>query len=217
MIDKPLTPTEEDDAFAGEYVLGVLDAADRARAEDRIRHEPHFAAAVAAWEQRLAGLNDDYPEVAAPNLMPRIEARLFPVAARPQRSWFGWLAGAATAAAIAVAAFVVVPVPAGPEFIATLQAADQPIIMVATYGDGVFSVSQTAGPAAEAGRVYEIWLIEGDAAPVSLGLMDGPAITRPVADMPPGATLAISLEPAGGSTTGAPTGPVLVTGIVTEA
>jgi anti-sigma-K factor RskA len=217
MTDKPLSPREEDDAFAGEYVLGVLDAADRARAEDRIRHEPVFAAAVAAWEQRLAGLNDDYPEVPAPDLMPKIEARLFSVAARPQRSWFGWFAGAATAAAIAIAAFILVPTPVVPEFVATLQGEDQPIIMVATYDDGIFSVNQTAGPAAEAGRVYEIWLIEGDAAPVSLGLMDGPAIERPVASMPPGATLAISLEPAGGSTTGAPTGPVLVTGVVTEA
>jgi anti-sigma-K factor RskA len=217
MTDTPLTPHEEDDAFAGEYVLGVLDAADRARAEDRIRHEPLFAAAVAAWEQRLSGLNDDYADVPAPNLMPRIEARLFPAPAKPQRSWFGWLTGAAAAAAVAIAAVILVPAPVEPEFIATLQADGQPVIMVATYGDGIFSVSQTAGPAAEPGRVYEIWLIEGDAAPVSLGLMDGPSIERPVASMPPGATLAISLEPSGGSTTGAPTGPVLVTGVVTDA
>jgi anti-sigma-K factor RskA len=60
MTDAPLTPREEDDGFAAEYILGVLDAADRARAEDRIKHEPVFAAAVAAWEQRLSGLNDDY-------------------------------------------------------------------------------------------------------------------------------------------------------------
>jgi anti-sigma-K factor RskA len=214
MTDTPMTPHEEDDAFAGEYVLGVLDAADRARAEDRIRHEPLFAAAVAAWEQRLAGLNDDYPEVPAPNLMPKIEARLFPVAARPQRSWFGWLAGAATAAVIAIAAFILVPAPQVPEFVATLQGDDQPLVLAASYAEGILSVTRSAGPAAAEGSVYELWLIDGDNAPVSLGLIDAASIERPVANMPEGAVLAISLEPAGGSTTGAPTGPVLVTGVV---
>jgi anti-sigma-K factor RskA len=214
MTDAPLTPREEDDAFAGEYVLGVLDAADRARAEDRIRHEPLFAAAVAAWEQRLSGLNDDYDDMPAPNLLPKIEARLFPVAAKPQRSWLGWLAGAATAAVLAIAAFMLLPGPAGPELVATLQAEDQPLVIAASYADGILSIDRAAGPEAEAGRVYELWLIDGDKAPVSLGLIDAPRLSRPVAAIPEGAVLAISLEPAGGSTTGAPTGPVLVTGVV---
>jgi anti-sigma-K factor RskA len=214
MTDTPLTPREEDDAFAGEYVLGVLDAADRARAEARIRHEPVFAAAVAAWEQRLSGLNDDYDEVPAPNLLPKIEARLFPVAARPQRSWFGWLAGAAAAAAIAIAALMVVPGPTAPELVATLQGEGQPLVITASYADGILSVSQSAGPAAAAGSVYELWLIDGDTAPVSLGLIEAASAEHPVARIPEGAILAISLEPAGGSPTGAPTGPVLVTGVV---
>jgi anti-sigma-K factor RskA len=214
MTDTPLTPREEDDAFAGEYVLGVLDAADRARAEDRIRHEPVFAAAVAAWEQRLSGLNDDYDDAPAPNLLPNIEARLFPVAARPRASWFGWLAGAATAAVLAIAVFILLPGPATPDFVATLQGEGQPLVIAASYADGILSLNQSAGPAAEAGRVYELWLIDGDNAPVSLGLIDAPSVDRPVAAIPEGAVLAISLEPAGGSTTGAPTGPVLVTGVV---
>jgi anti-sigma-K factor RskA len=214
MTDTPLTPLEEDDAFAGEYVLGVLDAADRARAEDRIKHEPVFAAAVAAWEQRLSGLNDDYDDAPAPNLLRNIEARLFPVAAKPQRAWFGWLAGAAAAAAIVLAMVIVVPRTPQVEFISTLTGEGQDLVIVATYAEGIISLNQTSGPGAADGSVYELWLIDGNKAPVSLGLIDAPQLSRPVAEMPVGAVLAISLEPAGGSTTGAPTGPVLVTGVV---
>ncbi len=215
MTDLILTSQDEDDAFAAEYVLGVLDAADRARAEARIKHEPVFAAAVAAWEQRLSGLNDDFADVPAPNLMPQIEARLFPVAAKPRRSWFGWLAGAATAAVLVLAVVTALPTaPVAPELVATLQADGQPLVIAASYADGVLSINQSAGPAAAAGSVYELWLIAGDNAPVSLGLIDAASFERPLPDLPEGAVLAISLEPAGGSTTGAPTGPVLVTGVV---
>jgi anti-sigma-K factor RskA len=216
MTDTPMTPQEEDDALAGEYVLGVLDMADRTAVEARIKTDARFAATVAAWEDRLAGLNDDFAEVPAPNLLPKIEARLFPVAAKPQRSWFGWLAGAAVAATLAIGAVVLWPVTPAPEFTATLQAEGQPLVIAASYAAGVISVTRAGGPEAEAGRVYELWLIDGANAPVSLGLIEGETATRPVENLPEGAVLAISLEPDGGSTTGAPTGPVLVTGVVTK-
>ncbi|MCU0800530.1 MAG: anti-sigma factor [Rhodobacteraceae bacterium] len=213
--DLPLSPQEQDDALAAEYVLGVLDLAERSRAEARLKQDAAFAATVAAWEQRLAGLNDEFAPVPAPNLLPQIEARLFPVAAKvPRRSFFGWFAGAAVAAALAIGALYLVPRVPAPEFVATLQAPDQPLVIAASYAAGEITVTRAGGPAAEAGRVYELWLIEGDSAPVSLGLIEGDVVTRPVARIPEGAVLAISLEPAGGSPTGAPTGPVLVTGVV---
>lgn len=214
MTDTPLTPRELDDALAAEYVLGVLDLAERSAADARLKRDAGFAAMVAAWEERLSGLNDDFADVPAPNLLPQIEARLFPVAAKPQRAWLGWLTGALTAAAIAAAALYVVPRSSPPELVATLQAADQPLVIAASYADGMLSINQSAGPAAATGSVYELWLIAGDNAPVSLGLIDSQSSQRPIPDLPEGAVLAISLEPAGGSTTGAPTGPVLVTGVV---
>jgi anti-sigma-K factor RskA len=217
MTDAPLTPMEEDDALAAEYVLGVLDLAERTSIDDRIRRDAAFAARVVAWETRLAGLNDDFAPVPAPNLLPQIEARLFPQAAKPARNWFGWLAGAAAAAAIAVVAVMVVPNDTVPEFVATLTAENQPLVFAASYADGNLTLTQTQGAAAGAANDYELWLIVGDAAPVSLGLIDALTTSRPVAAMPEGAIIAISLEPTGGSTTGAPTGPVLVTGIVTRA
>jgi anti-sigma-K factor RskA len=216
MTDTPMTPRQEDDALAAEYVLGVLDLAERSAVEQRLKTDAAFAASVTAWENRLSGLNDDFAEVPAPNLLPKIEARLFPVAAAPKRSLFGWFAGAAVAATVAIAALALWPTPPAPELVATLQAEDQPLIIAASYAAGEITVTRAGGPEADAGRVYQLWLIAGENAPVSLGLIEGETVTRPVANMPEGAVLAISLEPDGGSPTGQPTGPVLVTGVVTK-
>jgi anti-sigma-K factor RskA len=71
----------------------------------------------------------------------------------------------------------------------------------------------------ENGRSYELWLITGRSAPPkSLGVVGSDEFTqRPLpanVDLETlrTATYAVSLEPAGGSPTGAPTGPVLFTG-----
>jgi anti-sigma-K factor RskA len=71
----------------------------------------------------------------------------------------------------------------------------------------------------ENGRSYELWLITNRSAPPkSLGVVGGDEFTqRPLpanVDLETlrSATYAVSLEPAGGSPTGAPTGPVLFTG-----
>jgi len=200
--------SEDDDLIAAEYVLGVLDSAARAAAEASIRRDPDFAAAVQAWEHRLEGLNDDFAPASAPNLMPAIEARLFPVQPKPARSWFGWVAAGALAASLAVA--VLVMQPAGPAPVLTTLAASDLAYEVRADGE-TLEITRVAGSPAPAGQVHELWLIAPGAAPVSLGLLaEGPLrVTYPTP--PAGWVLAVSLEPAGGSTTGAPTGPVLMT------
>lgn len=71
------------------------------------------------------------------------------------------------------------------------------------------------------GRVFELWLIAGDDAPVSLGVLPddtrlavplGPALAAQVPD----AILAISDEPPGGAPEGAPTGEIRATVPLTE-
>ena len=80
-------------------------------------------------------------------------------------------------------------------------------------------VSATADP----GHSYELWLIAGKpAAPRSLGVVGADEFTeRPIPanfDLATlrAATYAVSLEPSGGSPSGAPTGPVLFTGKMVE-
>jgi len=75
----------------------------------------------------------------------------------------------------------------------------------------------------EAGKSYELWLIAGRGGPPrSLGVVSNDEFTQRAisanfdADTLRGATYAVSLEPAGGSTSGAPTGPVLFTGKAVE-
>ena len=75
----------------------------------------------------------------------------------------------------------------------------------------------------EQGRSYELWLVaKGAPAPKSLGVVGQDEFTQRAI---PGsfdvatlrsASYAISLEPAGGSTSGAPTGPILFTGNIVE-
>ena len=75
--------------------------------------------------------------------------------------------------------------------------------------------------AVAAGRAQELWLIAGEATPVSLGVLSTDAETEvivPQALRPlfAGAVLAVSDEPPTGSPTGAPTGDVLAFGTVSE-
>lgn len=211
MTDIPLTPEEEDDALAGEYVLGVLDLADRSAAQLRIRRDTAFAARIARWEDHLGGLNDGYAEAeaSAPELLARIEARLFPVAARPRRNWAGWLTGMALAGTLAIAAAVVL-VPPDPEVVAVLSTKDKSLTYQLTHRGDLLTVTRVAGSAAPSGQVHELWIIAPGASPVSLGLLqDGPLeVSYPVP--PEGWMFAVSVEPAGGSPSGLPTGPVIL-------
>jgi anti-sigma-K factor RskA len=76
----------------------------------------------------------------------------------------------------------------------------------------------------ETGRSYELWLISSRfPAPRSLGVVGNEEFTQRAIpanydlDTLRGASYAVSLEPAGGSPSGAPTGPVLFTGKAVEA
>ncbi len=216
--DPPLSPLDEDDALAAEYVLGVLTLADRSAVEARLKNDSAFAARVQAWETRLAPLNADYPEIAPPaDLLGRIEARLFPVAPKTaRRPIYGWLAGALTAAAVAIGAVVLLTPPALPPVVATLGEEGAPLRFEARFDGQALTVTRVAGAAAPQGQVQEVWIIAPDAAPVSLGLMEGDSIAVPYPAAPAGWTLAVSVEPAGGSPTGAPTGPVVAAGVITD-
>lgn len=215
MTDTRLSPEEIDDSFAAEFVLGVLSGPERAEAMARARREPEFAALISDWEFRLGGLNGDFAEMPAPNLMPAIEARLFPTDARTQSrqanrgGLFGWLSGAMVAAALVlvVVAFVI---PLRLQPVATL-ASDSGVLSydVSQFGD-YMRVTRIAGQAADTGLVHELWLVAPGAAPVSLGLLGDASVIINQPAPAVGWTLAVSVEPAGGSKTGQPTGPVIL-------
>ncbi len=219
MTDTLSLPEEDDEALAAEYVLGAQDLADRMAVEARIKADPVFAARVAGWEQQLSPLNDGYAEAPAPDLLPKIEARLFPKPTAPLRSGARgglarWLAGMAFAASLALVALATLT-PPQPALLATLATADARLSYeVRSFGD-TLRVTRVSGVAAVEGQVHELWVIAPGAAPVSLGLLESAPLSVRYPAPPAGWTLAVSVEPAGGSPTGAPTGPVILTAVTT--
>lgn len=214
--DLPLTPEDADDALAAEYVLGVLDHPERLAVAARLRDDAAFADRVLAWENRLADLNEGFAEAPAPDLLPQIEARLFGKPVPRRRPLVGWLAGALTAAAVAAVAVAVFAPPPQAPVVATLGGEADPLRFEARHDGQTLTVTRVAGSSAPAGQVQELWIIAPDAAPVSLGLLTDQPLVVAYPDTPTGWTLAVSLEPAGGSPTGAPTGPVLAAGTITD-
>lgn len=210
-----LSTDDQDDALAAEYVLGVLPLNERLAAEARLKSDSGFSNRVFAWENHFSDLNENFTSAPAPDLMPQIEARIFGKPAPARRGWMGFVLGAGLAAALAVAVIVNLP-PAGntaPILTANLAAETIDLAYEAKYSDGTLTLARLSGKDAEAGRDYELWVIVGDAAPVSLGLINSPTSTRPLPNLAPGAVLAVSLEKAGGSTTGSPD-KVLLTGVI---
>ncbi len=103
--------------------------------------------------------------------------------------------------------------------LATLQSDSQTIYWrVEVLGDHQ-EISLHVGQVHElpAGRAHELWALPANGgAPVSLGLMPHTGAERRTltaaqrAELASAKQLAVSLEPSGGSPTGAPTGPVLL-------
>lgn len=230
-----MTPADEDgiDALAGEYVLGTLAGDERRAAEARYAADPTFRAAVSAWERRLQPLADTAGETpappgtfdailsrigeAAPSSKPAPENDNVVVLRREVRRWriSTALLGAAAAA---LAGIVVVdrlaPVAPQQEFVAVLTAEGAKPAFVATVdvAKGTLSVRRVVD-APPGDKSYELWAVVPDQNPTSLGVFQQASLSGPIALPADGAvTLAISLEPSGGSKTGAPTGPVVFTG-----
>jgi anti-sigma-K factor RskA len=229
MSDDPTIERDEDFA-AAEYVLGVLSAHDRRAAEQRLARDPAFANEVAFWEERLAGIAAGVTPVPAPErAWTRIEAALARGAQRQASRgvwnslafWRGFALAASALAAACLAGLIYVGSAVSPSpLLARLDAEGGKAGFVAAVnrGDGSLIVVPAALLAPGSQQAFELWLIPPGDKPHSLGLID-PA--RPVTIRVPRdllkqvareAVLAVSVEPPGGSPTGAPTGPVIANG-----
>lgn len=219
---------------AAELVLGLLDGDARDAAMRRLAHDPAFAAEVEAWRNWLGALFAAWPGIEAPAAVSaRIEASLdtyggVPVAANDNGRWRRLAAVAGLAACLLLAATVMLLLRAPPEPVRIPVTAPAPLLaaiaptaqgapIAAAYDPASGTVRIAGGVDAPAGRTAELWAIRGEEPPRSLGLLPrtGARLTVPAgvrATMAPDTVLAISIEPAGGSPTGLPTGPVVATG-----
>src|SRR5262245_41176721 len=79
-----MTELEHTDALAAEYVLGTLDAGERAQARALLNVDPGFVAKVQFWERRLGELHTMVePVEPEPGLWLRIKARMTEPLAEP--------------------------------------------------------------------------------------------------------------------------------------
>jgi anti-sigma-K factor RskA len=207
------------DVLAAEYVLGTLEGEDATEAARLLRDDPAFAAAVRAWEARLAPLADTVtPVMPPPELWDRIAAAtatgaVVPLSLRRRLRIWQASTGIALAIAASLAAFVVLrPVPQPRVAILAPLTGGVPVLVATAEPDGALRVTPSGTIAVPAGHDLELWALgEGETRPRSLGVL--PAGGRQlVASLPPGTQLLVSLEPLGGSPTGQPTGPVLYGG-----
>lgn len=219
-------PAPDPDLRAAEYVLGTLDVPERAAVEHAVAADPDAASQVRDWERRLAPLLDAVPPVAPP---PRIRAALLrslPGASpeppdqlaalrRQVQLWRIAAAGAGLLAA-GLALFVAVglrPEPEGGRYLAVVQSGGAlPALIVRVDTRTGTAEVRPVGAEEPAGRNLQLWYV-GAAGPKPLGLVGATSsrVTLPPKASPDG-TIAVSVEPPGGSPTGQPTGPVIYTG-----
>jgi anti-sigma-K factor RskA len=232
--DRTIDRDEDGTPLAAEYVLGVLDAEQHRSFERRLAQEPTLRTEVEYWERRLGGLASEVqPVEPPPHAWSSIEAALSGRAAVPARrglwnslAFWRWAAiGLAAVAAASIVALVKLsPTPVSNTpliakldvsggqagFVAALDPARNGLTIVPA---SVTNVNQ---------RVLELWLIPPGGKPRSLGLIEaGRAIhiSLPAdlsGNITADSTLAVSLEPPGGSPTGQPTGPVIANGKLTN-
>ena len=225
------------EALAAEYALGTLQGLARARFERSLKDSPRLRRLVAGWQERLASLDEMIEPVQPPARVWRaIESRI-QRGARRRAFWTNigvWRSATMVSAACAIALAV---------YLALLSpTATQPTpmmvaVMSGNQGKPAMTVSWPMEDTAQRklrirvidhadmapGTSWELWMLPADGQkPLSLGLIG----TAPSQEMvlPPrlaqavntAGGLAMSVEPAGGSPTGQPTGPIIYKGPTTR-
>ena len=208
--------------LAAEYALGTLRGRGRARLKRWMRDDPELMKEVQSWETRLAPMAQGIEPVAPPaRVWNQIERQL---GSRTKSSWWkalGWMAAGAAAAMVAVAVLLPLQGDSTAAYVAVLSdpKTNRPVLVAtAERADTVLRVNVLDPAIHVAGRSLELWALPKDGKPRSLGVLSSQergalkllaAADQALGDVP---TLAISLEPAGGSPSGQPTGPLLYTG-----
>ena len=221
------------DALASAYVLGTLRGRARMRFERALRSDTVLADAVRRWEERLLPLAEALPPVAPPaRVWSAILARVRAEGGAPRPRGSAWaslalwrgLALTALAAVLALAVGLLMTAPERREgtLVAVLAAQDAKPVAVASADRAgrSLTVKLIAPVELAANRTLQLWALPEGGNPRPLGLLPASGIVRLTLSSPAEQTLhdvptlAVSLEPQGGSPTGLPTGPVLFTGPV---
>ena len=213
--------TPQVDRLAAEYVLGTLEYAARRRFERLMMDRADVRLAVWHWESHLNGLASGLEPQKPPhrvwnNIRKRTSAARSAEHTFLERWRKLWMAIPAAAAA-ALLVVVLLPAP-GTERVAIFsdQNAGALWVISADLDKRKLQTESLLAQAAAIDKSYELWVLPTEGPPLSLGLLqvEPLAVEREISVQLASAigsagSLAISVEPAGGSTTGLPTGPVI--------
>lgn len=219
---------------AGEYVLGLMDDAARADFESRLATDPELRRLVAVERERFLELDltasgpapsaDLWQRIEqdvarAPSNVVDLDARRRqsapPSAPVSRRGFWQGFAAASVLGLIASGVAYMQAQPLPPRLVVVLlndQA--QPVSLVEALDDRRIRVVPIASIEVPSNRTLQVWTLPDPATgPVSMGLLEtvratlleGPALPSPRPDQ----LYEITLEPAGGSPTGRPTGPII--------
>ena len=217
-----LTP-ELSDRLAAEYVLGTLGAGARRRFDALLPAHPALRQAVAGWEQRLLPMALKSPAVEpAPRVWAGIEDQLgWRTAAAPSpwrlRFWQAFATFATVAAVVLATAPRQQPVAAPMIVVLHATRGSETIVAGLSPDRRQLSIQPLQKVSLTSDQSLELWALKKDGPPASLGVIAADKLTAlHQKTLPPDTKgLAVSLEPLGGSPTGAPTGPVLFVGELT--
>jgi anti-sigma-K factor RskA len=213
------------DRLAAEYVLGTLTGGARRRFDALLPAHPALRQAVAAWEMRLLPMAlKAQPVQPAPATWIALEDRLGWRTAAIRRAsslrlrFWQAFAALATVAAVVLGTSTPRP-PTGAPMIVVLHATQGSETLVAGLSPDrrQLSIQPLQKVALTSDQSLELWALKKDGPPASLGVIAADRLTALSKKSLPADTkgLAVSLEPLGGSPTGAPTGPVLFVGDLT--
>lgn len=215
---------EDLDDLAAEYVLGTLSGEQRAAMQHRLKTEPAVRAAVDAWEARLLELTTQVePITPSHRLWGRIERSLEEAqpSGQPRAGWWQrlglWqgLSAAGLAASLLLALALLTKTPPVTTYMVVLVApsGQAPGWVVQANDASMIELIPLGVDDVPEGMTLQFWT-KGEQwrAPVSLGLVKpGEQYRVPLTRLPalePNQLFELTLEKAGGSPTGAPTGPV---------
>lgn len=235
-LSRAMNERDDIEELAGEYVIGTLPANERAAISLRRQSDAALDAAIVRWEQRMAPLLEQVTPVEPPSgLFDKIQSKISdPVevisigqhretVAQVTRPW-RIATGAMTALAASLAGFILWTGPVGkpmsPKYVAVLQEESHTpaFLMTVDMKTHMCAIKTVVSPP-KSGKNYELWMVHDTFdQPKSLGLIakNDMEVMPMASDIDPdlymNATFAVSLEPAGGSPTGKPTGPVMYAG-----
>jgi anti-sigma-K factor RskA len=227
--------SNEQRALAGEYVLGLLEGAELAAFEAQMAQQPHLSQLVDRLALQMQALDDTAAGEANPAQWAAIEARLADVpqldapavgraanrnTPKPLPRWVAMAASVVVGIGVGYLASQLQPVASPqPRVIAVLidETDASPGAIIEAFADDSVHLVPLEDFDVPAGQVLQVWTKPNETiGPVSLGTLGtasdtrlrGPKLPQPV----PGQLYEITLEPAPGSPTGKPTGPILVKG-----